>query len=1071
MGNKLMGRCNPLHLFRTALIVICFLAGVSLASAEPLTVTGTVTQASDGEPLIGVSILVKGTNNGTTTDIDGNYSIKVESGKTLVFSYVGCQTREIVVNSSKIDVALLDDAEVLDEVVVVGYGVQKKKLVTGATAQIKGDDIAKLNTTSPLQAMQGQLPGVSIASESGQPGSGMKVTIRGLGTIGNASPLYLIDGVGGDISTLNPADIESIDVLKDAASAAIYGAQASNGVVLITTKQGKEGRAKVTFDGYFGWQSAARKVNLLNAKEYMTIMDESAVNSGLAPYDWSSMNSIWRTNEAGERVGVNDTDWMDAMFKDNAQTSSYTIGVSGGSATSTYALSLGYLNQEGIVGGPKVSNYSRYNFRINSDHKLFNGIVTIGEQAAFVYLKTTGVQVGNPYSNTLRGAFTTSPLQPIYADGTPMYNGEVINAGKYADSSLSNWNGEDGNPYGSMMTNVNNRSKTATFSGNVYAQIEPIKNLKLRTVFGAVYGSSEYRSYTPLYHFTSLDSDPYTRVNQNMNHSLGMTWTNTATYDFNIKEHAFNVLLGMESYRYSGTYLGGGQGLLKEGFDDWEHAWINNGTGSTIGENNVNVQGNPHDDARSVSYFGRLGWNWQEKYMINVTVRRDGSSRFARGHRFGTFPSVSAGWNISNEKFMEATASWLNFLKIRGSWGRVGNQNVDNYQYLAPIKVSNTHYFFGQYMGPNGQLTNYAPILSTNWGAYPSRLGNLGLTWETSEQIDFGFDARLFNSRLGINFDWYQKTNKDWLVKAPILATAGTDAPFINGGDVKNTGVELGLTWNDVIGRDFSYSVSLNGAYNKNKVGSIPNEDGIIHGTTGMIFNNSEECYRAENGKPIGYFWGFKTAGIFQNQQQINDWIAAGNGVLQDNVKPGDVIYVDVNHDGLIDDNDKVNLGNGMPKFTYGFNINLYYKNFDLGITANGAAGFDILQSYRGPDNFKGNYTTRILDRWTGEGTSNKIPRVTNENINWQFSDLYIQDGDYLRISNLTIGYNFAPLINQKWCSNARLYFQAQNLLTFTKYDGMDPEIGYGTASWVSGIDVGYYPRPRTFLFGVNLAF
>ena len=366
---------------------------------------------------------------------------------------------------------------------------------------------------------------------------------------------------------------------------------------------------------------------------------------------------------------------------------------------------------------------------------------------------------------------------------------------------------------------------------------------------------------------------------------------------------------------------------------------------------------------------------------------------------------------------------------------------------------------------------DYSQILANNWGAYPSRLGNLGVTWETSEQIDFGFDARLLNSRLGINFDWYQKTNKDWLVVAPILATAGTDAPFINGGDVKNTGVELGLTWNDVIGRDFSYNISVNGAYNKNKVGSIPNEDGIIHGDANTLYDNSMEFYRAQNGMPIGYFWGYKTAGIFQNKQQITDWISAGNGVLQGNVQPGDVIYVDVNHDGVINDNDKVDLGNGMPKFTYGFNINLYYKNFDLGISANGAAGFQIVQSYRNQGTKQANYTTRILDRWTGEGTSNKIPRVTNENINWQFSDLYLQDGDYLRISNVTLGYNFAPLINQKWCSNARLYFQAQNLLTFTKYDGMDPEIGYGTQSWVSGVDLGYYPRPRTYLIGVNLAF
>lgn len=1069
MGKKCLERCTSLHLFRVALFALTLLLGMS-ASAAPITVQGTVTQASDGEPLIGVSVLVKGTNQGTSTDLDGNYSIKVETGATLSFSYVGMQTREIVVDGPRLDVALLDNSEVLDEVVVVGYGTQKKKLVTGATAQIKGDDIAKMNTTSPLQAMQGQLPGVQIASNSGQPGEGMKVTIRGLGTIGNGSPLYLIDGIGGDISTLNPSDIESIDVLKDAASAAIYGAQAANGVVLITTKQGKEGRAKVTFDGYYGWQNAPRKIKMLNADQYRMIMDEQNINSGLAPYDWDSMTSIWRTNAEGERIGTYDTDWMDEMIVDNAATSSYTLGVTGGSATSTYALSLGYVNQEGIVGGKEASNYSRYNFRINSDHKLFDGIITVGEQASFIYKKSNGIQVGNPYSNTLRGAFGTSPLTPVYATETPTYNGEVINNGLYYDSSNSNWNVNDGNPYGNMMCG-DNRSKSATFSGNVYAQVEPIKNLRVRTVFGAVYGSSDYRSFSPLTHFTAQNSAPITKVSQNMTHTLGLTWTNTATYDFDIKDHHFNALIGMECYRYSGEYLSGSQGMLKEGFDDWTHAWINNGTGSTIGENNVNVEGHPHDDARSVSYFARLGWDWKEKYMINATVRRDGSSRFARGHRFGTFPSVSAGWNISNENFMESSRSWLDFLKIRASWGRVGNQNVKNYQYLAPIKVADTNAYFGQFIGPNGQLSDYSGITNQNWGAFPSRLGNEDLTWETSEQTNIGFDARLLNSRLAVNFDWYVKTNKDWLVEAPILATAGTDAPFINGGSVKNTGVELALTWNDVIGKDFSYSITVNGAYNKNKVGSIPNKDGIIHGDPGMIYNNSQECYRAENGQPIGYFWGYRTAGIFQNQQQIDEWVAAGNGILQPNVGPGDLIYVDLNHDGKIDEKDKTNIGNGMPKWTYGFNLNLYYKNFDFGLVANGAAGYQILQSYRGPDGFKSNYTTRILDRWTGEGTSNSMPRVLNSDANWQFSDLYLQDGDYLRLSNLTIGYNFAPLMNQKWCSQARLYFQVQNLYTFTKYDGMDPEIGYGTADWVSGIDVGFYPRPRTFLFGVNLSF
>lgn len=1042
------------------MIALMLFAGISVASAAPITVSGTVTQASDGEPLIGVSVLVKGTAQGTATDIDGNYSIKVDKGATLVFSYVGCQTREITVDSENLDVALLDNAEVLDEVVVVGYGTQKKKLVTGATAQIKGDDIAKMNTTSPLQAMQGQLPGVNIASTSGQPGEGMKVTIRGLGTTGNASPLYLIDGIGGDISTLNPADIESIDVLKDAASAAIYGAQAANGVVLITTRQGREGKAKVTFDGYYGWQQIARKAKLLNAQEYMTIMDEQQINSGLSPYDWSSISSIWSRDENGNPTNVYDTDWMDSMFEDNATTQSYTLGITGGSATSTYAMSLGYLNQEGVVGGSDASNYSRYNFRVNSDHKLFDGIVTVGEQASFVYTKKTGISVGNQYSNTLRGAFYTSPLAPVYdADGN--YNSTVN----------SDWNKSDGNPYGSMMLNKNT-TKNATFSGNVYAQIEPIKNLKIRTVFGAVYGSSDYRGFEPVYQFTSTDtSHSYTKVTQNASNSLGLTWTNTATYDWNIKEHHFNALIGMESYRYSGSYLEAKQGHLKEGFDDWAHAWITNGTAASSADG-LNASGYPYDKTRTVSYFARLGWDWQEKYMINLTVRRDGSSKFAKGHRFGTFPSVSAGWNISNENFMESTRSWLDFLKIRVSWGRVGNQNIDNYQYLAPIKNQYANYFFGQYMGPGGTYNGeYNSIWSNNWGAYPERLANEDITWETSEQTDFGFDARLLRSRLAVNFDFYIKNTKDWLVAAPILATAGTGAPFINGGNVKNTGVEFSLTWNDVIGKDFSYSVGVNGAYNKNEVGSIPNQDGIIHGDINMLYDNSPEFYRAQDGYPIGYFWGFKTAGIFQNQEQINQWLQAGNGILQEDVQPGDVIFVDINHDGVINDNDKVNLGSGMPKFTYGFNINLYWKNFDLGIVGTGAAGQKIVQSYRNHASQQANYTTRILGRWTGEGTSNTIPRVTNSNINWQFSDLYIQDGDYLRISNLTFGYNFAPLMKQKWCSNARLYFQVQNLATFTKYDGMDPEIGYGTQDWVSGVDLGYYPRPRTYLFGVNLAF
>ncbi len=1044
---------------RMAVVICCMLGGIAFAKAQDLTVKGTVTSAADGEPLVGVTIMVKNSRVGTTSDIDGNYSIQVQKGSTLVFSYVGMQQREIKVDSPRLDVALLDDSSTLDDLVVIGYGVQKKKLLTGATSQIDGADIAKMNTNSPLQAMQGQMPGINISSNSGQPGEGMKVRIRGLGTVGNASPLYLIDGVGGDISTLNPADIESIDVLKDAASAAIYGAQAANGVVLVTTKKGKEGKTRITFDGYYGIQNVAHKVQMLNAHEYMTIMDEQQIADNSAPYDWNAISSIWRTDAEGNRIGVYDTDWVSQMFKKNAATQSYTIGITGGNATSTYAMSLGYLNQEGIAGGSKVSDYSRYNFRINSDHKFFGGIVTVGEQVSFVYKKSNGIGVGNQYNNTLRGAFGTSPLAPVY-------NKE----GNFNDTSDSDWYNTDGNPYGSMMVGNTNSNKGATFTGNVYAQIEPIKNLKLRTVFGAVAGSSEYRSFSPIYHFSPYSYNDHTAVSQNMNRSLGMTWTNTLSYDFNIKDHAFNALLGMESYRYEGTYLEAHQQDLKEGFDTWPYAWISNGTAASTA-NGLTAAGKPHDVSRSVSYFGRLSWNWKERYMIDFSLRCDGSSKFARGHRFGWFPSVSAGWNITSEDFMESSRGWLDFLKIRGSWGQVGNQNIDSYMFLAPIKVTNTHYFFGEYFGPNGEYNDYSTILGNNWGAYPNRLGNADLTWETSEQLDFGFDAALLSSRLHINFDWYRKMTKDWLVEAPILATAGAGAPYINGGNVINTGVELNLTWNDVIGKDFAYSIGANFSYNKNKVGSIPTEDGIIHGLSNMLYDNSTEFYRAENGHAIGYWWGFETAGLFQNQKEIDEWIAAGNGILQANVQPGDVRYVDQNGDGVINDEDKVDLGNGVPKFTFGFNINLNWKNFDLGLVATGVAGNKLVQSYRNVTNMKANYTTEILDRWTGEGTSNRIPRVTNGQINSAFSDLYLYNGDFLRLSNLTFGYDFAPLMKQKWCSQARLYVQVQNLATFTKYNGMDPEIGYGTSDWVSGIDLGYYPTPRTVLFGVNLAF
>ena len=1033
-------------------IMLAFQAmlGIGAGVLNAQTVKGSVISGSDNEPLIGASVMVQGTKTGAVTDLDGNFTIDAKNGQTLEVSYLGFVTQKIKVNGSTIKVTLQEDKHSLDEVVVVGYGVQKKKLVTGATVQLKGDDIAKLNTTNPLTAMQGQTPGVNIVSTSGQPGAAMSVTIRGLGTVGNSQPLYLIDGVGGDITTLNPADIESIDVLKDAASAAIYGAQAANGVVLVTTKSGKEGVSKITYDGYVGWQTLGRKFNVLNANEYMQIMDEARLNSGMSPVDWTSLNSI-RDNDGN----VYNTDWIDQAVNNGALTTSHSLAFTGGGKVSTYSISGGYTGQDGLIGGSDVSYYKRYNLRANSEHKMFNGLITIGEHIGFVYKQSRGMNTGNIYNNNLRGAFSASPIYPVYdADGN--YNSTVG----------TDWNVNDGNPYGTMMMNRYSKSRSGTLDANVYVQIEPIKNLKFRTVFAVNYGASDYRSYTPVYKFTPQSGNAEAKVSQSHGNGLSLVWTNTLAYEFDIaKEHHITALLGSETTKYDGESTGGSNTGLISGFNDWEHAYLTNTNGTT----NKTVNGGPYDSTRGQSFFARLGWSWKDRYMVNATMRADGSSKFAKGHRWGYFPSVSAGWTLTEEDFMKSTASWLDFLKIRLSWGQVGNANINCYQYLAPVTTSYTNYNFGTTGGQQGWVT----------GAYTSRLANENVKWETSEQYNVGIDARFLRQRLSLTLDGYIKNTKDWLVQAPILATAGTGGPIINGGDVKNKGIELGLSWNDQIGKDFVYSVGANFAYNHNEVGAIPTEDGIIHGATNQIYQNAEEFYRAENGHAIGYFWGYKTAGIFQNQQEINEWIAAGNGVMQSNVQPGDVKYVDINHDGVINADDKVDLGNGLPKYTFGFNFNLGWKGFDLSANFTGAAGFKIAQSYRDPSSSQGNYSRRILNRWTGEGSSNEIPRVTYGDVgNWLFSDLYLQDGNYIRLQNLTLGYDFKKLIAWKGLSKLRLYFQAQNLFTLTKYDGMDPEIGSyngtdgnSSDSWVSGVDMGYYPHPRTFIVGVNLAF
>lgn len=1005
--------------------------------AQQRQVSGRVTGSSDGQAIPGVVVKVKGKTAGTSTNTNGNFTISAQTGDVLQISSIGFTTKEVTVSASgNINVSLAEDNQELDEVVVVGYGVQQKKLVTGATVQVKGETLQRQSTTNALQGLQGQTPGVQIASTSGQPGESMKVTIRGLGTIGNSGPLYVVDGVlTGDITYLNSADIESIDVLKDAASAAIYGSQAANGVVLVTTRTGKRGQsASITFDAYAGVQNVAKKVDMLNATEYAAIMNEAAINGGKQPIF---------SNE--EILGFGEgTNWIDEMFVKDAMTQNYSLGASGASDVSVFSTGLSYTSQEGIVGGKSLSNYERYSFRINSEHNFYKDIIKLGQHLTYTDINNNGIGVGNQYNNALRGAFNTSPFVPMYDEN-----------GNFYDNSNSTWNNGEANPYAQMVYGNQNRRNSQRLLGDVYLIVEPIKNLRFRTSLGMDYNAAESRSFSPIYQLSAYAYNTTTRASQSMNKGKSLIWDNLLSYKFNVKtDHEFEVLAGSSAYRADGsTIFGTNTNLI---FEDLDHAWLTNATGKTIA--GISLGGAPYDEDRRMSYFGRLNYNYKQTYLLNATFRADGSSRFSSQNRWGYFPSISAGWVATNEKFLEGQRNWLDFFKLRASWGQVGNQNIAAFQYLAPIMLNNTNYSFGPDEG----------VLIP--GAYPSRIANPGLKWETSEQSNIGFDANFLKGMFSMNFDWYQKTTKDWLISAPILATAGADAPFINGGNVKNTGIELALTFKNHAG-DFNYSIGVNGAYNKNEVGNIPTADGIVHGLTNQLFDNAQEFYRAQSGFPIGYFWGLRTDGIFQNEAEVQAYRSNGT-VIQPTAAPGDVRYIDLNGDGKIDGADRTMIGNPNPDYTFGITLSADYKGFDLSVVASGVAGNDIVQSYRNQANQYGNYTTRILDRWHGEGSSNSLPRVTEDNRNWtNFSDLYIQKGDYLRISNVTLGYDLGKLFKKSYLKQVRLYAAALNLYTFTKYDGMDPEIGYGSEGFSSGVDVGYYPRPRTFMFGANFRF
>ena len=1026
-------------------------------------ITGTVVDASG--PIIGASVVEKGkSGNGVITDFDGNFTLNVSPDATIVISYIGYETQEIKVgNQTTFNITLKDDNALLEEVVVIGYGVQKKKLVTGATVQVKGDDISKLNTTSALTAMQSQSPGVQIVQAGGQAGKGFKVNIRGIGTTGDSSPLVIIDGVsGGDLNSLNPNDIESIDVLKDAASAAIYGARAANGVILVTTKQGKAGKVQLSYDGYVGFQYLAKKDDATNAKEFMYAQELKAFNGGNAAPVWSEVlpADLYASIQNGTWNG---TDWIDESYHKGAITQNHSVGLVGGTDVSKFSLGFSYTNQDGLMGGATQSEYERYNVRVNSDHVLLKGkdfdAIKIGENITFSHIGSSGIQQGSMYWNSIHNLLAANPLLPVYdADGN-WYTNKEMAANGWTLGSASNPLALD-----ALTTRGLNESKSYNLNMSAFLEVQPIKGLIWRSQFNYKHWDSAYREMERAYSIGSNSATQET-VSQSMSNGSSLSWENTISWTKQFGEHNVNVVIGntIETNSFGMNLSASSQKSLFG--DDWSRAYIHN-----MKPTDLNIEGSmdgsPEGDWSLASFFGRASYNYAEKYMAQFTIRTDGSSNFMRGHRWGTFPSASIGWVITNEKFMEKTASWLDFLKIRASWGQNGNQSISNFQYLSTFAFDNLNgYYFG----------NQNKTIQTT-GGYMSVLKNEDVTWETSEQIDLGIDARFLGSRLGLNFDYYIKKTKDWLVQAPIQAVWGLTAPYVNGGDVENKGFELGLNWNDRIGKDFSYGAAFNIAYNKNEITRIANSEGIIHGPSAVLNGTAGEIFRAEVGQPIGYFYGYKTDGIFQNQDQINAWTAKYTDTLHGTITPGDVIFVDTNNDGIIDAADKTNIGDPHPDVNIGFNLHAEYKGFDFAISGAGAFGQQIVRTWDNNESSITNLNKKILyGSWKGEGTSNFLPKLnTMVDPNWvNFSEIWVEDADYVKIQNVTLGYDFKRIWKACPLSQLRLYVSAQNLFTFTGYSGMDPENGSDgdTVGWASGIDNGFYPSPRTYLVGLNIKF
>ena len=1062
----------------TLLLAILLFSPLGLF-AQTMVVNGVVVDEM-GEPVIGANAYVKGTTIGAITDIDGNFSLTgVPVGATIGFSFVGYIPQELPARM-KMNVVLVEDKKLLEDVVVVGYGVQKKSVVTAAIAKVSSEDLEGKAPVRIDNALKGLAAGVNVTANSGQPGESSRVRVRGTGSYNASDPLYIVDGIPleGGLDIVNPNDIESIEVLKDAASGAIYGARAANGVIIVTTKKGKQGKAQINYNASWGWQTAWKHRDVTNATEYAVLQNEKYVNAGMDPLYADPYNL---TDAMGNAIPLNGgTDWQSLVFNDNAPIVNHDVSVSGANDRMNYYVSLGYYNQEGIVGGNYgQSNYDRLTLRSNSNYTLIdatkerNFLNKLDLSVNLSYLRThsTGISTNSEFGSVLGSALYMSPILTPTVSGAyaekmrSNYSEFDLPADENGNLySIPNYGGtyqEMNNPLAMMVAQTPTKNWSHKFVPHFNVTLGLWDNLKYSFSYSADLSFWGYDgAVKSLYYLSGNNNTDHTSATQFSAKSDHWQIENVISYDKELGRHSFNIVLGQSAYKSKGAEIGGSRWNLVNinkpsinyatGNVEFSKDADGNITGATVEHS---VWGGPYTEHTLSSLFARGSYNYDERYMFQFTLRRDGSSRFGSNNKYGVFPSFSLGWNFVREPFFNMP-EWVTIGKLRYSWGKNGYENIGDFTYTTLTSMGN-NVLFGR-------------IATKQNGSKANRIANPDLKWEESEQHDLGIDLGFMKDALTLSVDYFIKKTNGMILAMPIPSYVGETKPLGNVGDMENKGVEIELGWKGHIS-DFHYSLKGNVSYVKNTLKNLGNTEGFLNfdGIQGIAGGGT----RAENGQPFPFFYGYKTDGVFQNMDEVRAYTNADGQLIQPKAVPGDVRFVDVNGDGQITTDDRTNIGNGTPDWTFGFNANADWKGFDFNIFLQGVQGSDVFDATYRSDVFSGNYPKWMLNRWTGEGTSDKYPRLSlQDETNWQVSDLYVCDGSYLRIKNMSLGYTLpAKLTRRAFIERFRIYGMVENLVTWTKYWGFDPEIASGGTSL--GIDRGVYPQARTWTVGFNIAF